>query len=232
MKRLLLTLVAFSLVSSSAFAAVLQYEATLTGNGFPVPINTEAFGNFSLTVRTTEGSTDVFFDFTIDVTGIAFQDLDDNMGRHGPNETAFHLHQGDTAEEHGPIVIDLASFGAQIPKPGEAIGFTLSAADQLYSPIQPHYARNSQIDTGFSSEDFLTLLAAQPSQLYVALHSAPNVPKGSHPTGGFPSGHIRGQLEVIPEPSTTVLFLAGAGIFSVALGGAKRRAKRRLKMAR
>jgi hypothetical protein len=124
------------------------------------------------------------YDFSLFVSGITSADL---MGV-GPNLSPIHLHSG-AAGVNGPIIVDLGFVGAITPLGGS--GFKLDVTGGTFGGMQ------GALDGPSVEANIADLLAGN---VYVNIH-----------TTGFGGGEIRGQLVVVPEPSTIALGLLGLG---------------------
>lgn len=170
-----------------AHAAVLEFEAALTGDQEVPPAATDAFGNASIFVDTDAET----IDLALSVNGISLDDLFDTLVAAPIGPAHFH---NAPAGVNGPIVVPFA-FGATYADTAD--GFDLNVSDLSYADAVMLSGSTLTFD------EFVAGMLA--GTFYVNVH-----------TDLFNGGEIRGQIAAIPAPGAFLLFITGAAGFIAA----------------
>ena len=182
MRKVLFLSFVLCLTSLSASAAVITWQATLSG-GQEIPP----------TSSTATGSGTVTFD---DATNVLSVNLN-WAGLTGPGVQA-HIHCCvGTPPGNAGIALDLWLIGSPQPATG-----TYSASHDL-DLGNPFRAAFTTANGGTTLGAFAALSAAMTAnqgRAYFNIH-----------TDAFPGGEIRGNLSLVPEPGTMLAFLSGLG---------------------
>ena len=133
------------------------------------------------------------FDFNLQVNGIFREDLRD----FGPNMTPIHLHLPGQIGAFGPIAVDLTLGATMADYTDTATGFELSRTVSVLLEDQ------GGVVLGMHPGNDLILDALQSGRAFALVHTTnPDI-------NGFPFGEIRGNIGVVPEPSS--VFVLGLG---------------------
>ena len=181
----------------AANAVVLEFNATLNAATEVPPTASTATGVATLQYDThdTASLLDDTYSFSEAVFGLT-----------GP-ATGYHIHAAATSTETAPVRIDFATTpGYLVTVSGNNL---LIGAANLLAPSTIPATPASATNAGYPAMSFLSVL--QNGLAYVNVHTAAN-----------PGGEIRGQLlqvgtvAAVPEPATSVMLLAGAGLLGLA----------------
>ncbi len=166
-------------------------------------VPTAAWGSIHIVVDPVSNT----LDFSMDVDGI----LQSELRNFGPNATPIHLHLagGGNAGNFGPISIDLSLGALSTDYTNTATGFTFAR-----SGVSILLADQGGVALGMHPGDGLIVDALQSGDMFVLVHSTKNIFTNA-PAGrpvGFPFGEIRGNVNLVPEPSTATLAVLSLGL--------------------
>jgi hypothetical protein len=195
-----LVLCALLLTSANPAGAITMFTATLDGSQENPPVASTAtgFGSFTLNdVGTALTYTATVFG--IDFTGSQTPGTADNL-------VAAHIHTPGPRGVNGPVAFGFFGTPFNETTPNEAVTtpFTTGVGGTVSGKWDALEGNNTTLTAQLAS-----ILAGNS---YINFH-----------TMAFPTGEIRGQIEVVPEPGT--LMLLGSGLAAVA-GAAWRRRRR------
>ena len=206
MKHLWLLIVVFLIPLPTLEAQVVQLGGTLSAanqGGSDPSVVTDPNGVVpSAATGTIFGLLDTSantFNFNLDVNGIFTSDL----MNFGPNATPIHLHLagGGNAGNFGPVAVDLTLGATAADFTNTATGF------QLNRTVSVLLADQGGVALGMHPGDSLINGALQSGDAFILVHTDnPDI-------NGFPFGEIRGNLSVVPEPSSLVLLGLGSVLF-------------------
>lgn len=165
-------------------------------------VPTTATGSSQVQLDTT-GNT---LSFQIEVEGI----LQSDLRNFGPNGSPIHLHLagGGNPGNFGPISIDLTLGANSNDYTNTSNGFTL-ARDNLSILL----GSQGNIALGMHPGDNLIVDSLLSGDSFIAVHTTKNIfTSTGGPVDGFPFVEIRGNLNVVPEPSSFLLLAFGTAV--------------------
>lgn len=137
------------------------------------------------------------FDFDLVVNGISRDDL----RNFGPNMTPIHLHLPEQLGAFGPIAVDLTLGAMDSDFTDTMNGFELSRTVSILLEDQ------GGVVIGMHPGNDLIVDGLQSGNAFALVHTTnPNIT-------GFPFGEIRGNIGVVPEPSSALIL--GLGTLSL-----------------
>lgn len=176
-------------------------------------VPTDASGTIHLIVDPVANT----LDFSLEVDGISTADLRE----FGPNLSPIHLHLagGGNPGNFGPIAIDLSQNAPADSFVNTADGFTFSRQD-----VSILLEDQGGVALGMHPGNDLIVDALQSGNMFVLVHTMNDIftqegatlPNGNPAPVGFPFGEIRGNVSLVPEPSSGVLLvLASFGLHTL-----------------
>lgn len=179
-------------VTTPAQAAIYVFSANLRGSEEVPPANTTGSGFAQVTLDDTAQTLRVVTSFA-NLIGLT---------------TASHIHCCQPFGVNASVATTTPSFV------GFPLGVSSGSMDQTYDmTLTSSYRAGFITDNGGTVGSAFSVLRTGllASQAYLNIH-----------TSAFPGGEIRGQLTLLPEPSTWAMMLIGFG----AIGGAMRRRRK------
>ena len=219
---LALTLIALMLVLFTSSLATAQAPFELAGtlgaanqNGSDPAVVSDPGG---VVPTTASGTIHIMVDpanstlgFSLEVEGI----LQSELRNFGPNATPIHLHLagGGNAANFGPISIDLALGATSSDYTDTATGFKFARSD-----VSILLEDQGSVALGMHPGNNLIVDSLQSGNMFVLVHTTKDIFTNA-PAGrpvGFPFGEIRGNVSLVPEPSSVVLLtfavISGLGL--------------------
>ncbi len=143
--------------------------------------------------------------FSLEVDGI----LQSELRNFGPNATPIHLHLagGGNAGNFGPISIDLALGATSSDFTDTATGFTFARND-----VSILLEDQGGVALGMHPGNNLIVDSLKSGDMFVLVHTTKDIFTNA-PVGrpvGFPFGEIRGNVSLVPEPSSVVMLMLAA----------------------
>ena len=203
MRHLCLLIVLFLMPVSALEAQVVQLGGTLSAanqGGSDPSVVTDPLGVVpSSATGSIFGLLDTSantFDFDLTVNGI----LSSELLNFGPNQTPIHLHLagGGNPGNFGPVAVDLTLGATAADFTNTANGFVLSRT------VSVLLADQGGVTLGMHPGDALINSSLQSGDAFVLVHT------DNTDIAGFPFGEIRGNLSVVPEPSSLALLGLGS----------------------
>ncbi len=218
MKRNLLPIVVvalspFTLLAQDSFELMGMLSAANQNGSDPAVVMdpngvvpTDAAGMIHLVVDPMSNT----LDFSLEVDGISTGEL----RNFGPNMTPIHLHLagGGNPGNFGPISIDLSLDAPMGSFTDTSDGFTFARED-----VSILLEDQGGVAIGMHPGNDQIIDALQSGNMFVLVHTTNDIftqegatlPNGNPAPVGFPFGEIRGNVSVVPEPSSGAL-LVGA----------------------